>query len=175
MAFAYRIINQHSTHFITCTVHQWVDVFSRKAYADIFLDSIRHCQQSKGLKVYGWVIMTNHVHLIIRSDEQNLSDVIRDFKKFTATQIVNAIASNDKESRRQWLLWLLKKGDAICFWEEGYHGEEIWSQSFLESKLNYIHPNPVRACIVEKGEEYIYSSCCDYYGNRNGLLEINCL
>ena len=125
MGFAYRIVNQHSTHFITCTVYQWVDVFSRKAYRDIFLDSIRYCQQSKGLKVYGWVIMTNHVHLIIGSDEQNLSDILRDFKKYTATQIVKAIANNEKESRKQWLLWLLNKGDSICFWEEGYHGEEI--------------------------------------------------
>ncbi len=150
MGFAYRIINQHNTHFITCTVYQWVDVFSRKTYADIFLDSIRYCQQSKGLKVYGWVIMTNHVHLIIGSDEQNLSDIIRDFKKFTATQIIKTITSNEKESRKHWLLWLLKKADRICFWEEGYHGEEVWSQDFLESKLNYIHQNPVRAGFVEK-------------------------
>jgi REP element-mobilizing transposase RayT len=116
--------------------------------------------------------MTNHVHLIIGSDEQNLSDIIRDFKKYTATQIVKAIANNEKESRKQWLLWLLKKEDSICFWEEGYHGEEIWSQAFLQSKLDYIHLNPVRAGIVEKAEEYLYSSSCDYYGNRNGLLQI---
>ena len=173
MGFAYKITNQHNTHFITCTVYQWVDVFSRKAYADIFLDSIRYCQQAKGLKVYGWVIMTNHVHLIIGSDEQCLSDVIRDFKKYTATQIVKSIASNERESRKHWLLWLLRKGESICFWEEGYHGEEIWSQGFLESKLDYIHLTPVRAGIVEKSEEYLYSSSCDYYGNRKGLLEIS--
>ena len=63
-------------------------------------------------------------------------------------------------------MWLLKKGDAICFWEEGYQGEEIWSQDFLETKLNYTHPNPVRTGVVEKGEEYLYSSCCDYYGKE---------
>jgi putative transposase len=80
MPFAYKIYDQHRPHFITCTVHQWVDVFSRKQYADIFLDSIRYCQANKGLKVYAWVIMTNHLHLIIGSHTHPLSDIIRDFK-----------------------------------------------------------------------------------------------
>jgi putative transposase len=173
MPFAYRIYDQHRPHFITCTVHQWVDVFSRKQYAEIFLDSIRYCQANKGLKVYGWVIMTNHVHLIIGSNTHPLSDIIRDFKKFTATQIVKAIAANDKESRRKWLLWLFKKDNSIWFWEEGYHGEVIESQAFFESKLQYIHQNPVRAGIVVKAEEYLYSSACDYYGNRKGLLQLS--
>jgi putative transposase len=80
--------------------------------------------------------------------------------------------ANDKESRKRWLLWLLKKDDNIWFWEEGYHGEEIWSREFFESKLNYIHLNPVIAGIVEKEEEYLLSSCGDYYGTRKGDLDL---
>jgi hypothetical protein len=57
--------------------------------------------------------------------------------------------------------------------EEGYHGEIIEFQAFFESKLQYIHQNPVRAGIVVKAEEYLYSSACDYYGNRKGLLALN--
>ena len=117
--------------------------------------------------------MTNHVHLIIRSKKENLSDTIRDFKKFTATKIVGAIEANPRESRKRWLLWLLRKEDHIWFWEEGYHAEEITSQDFYESKLNYIHLNPVRAGIVEKEEEYLYSSCADHYGTRKGLLTLS--
>ena len=70
------------------------------------------------------------------------------------------------------MLWLLKKEDHIWFWEEGYHGEEIRSREFFNSKVNYIHLNPVRAGIVEKEEDYILSSCCDFYGSRKGLLEL---
>jgi putative transposase len=62
--------------------------------------------------------------------------------------------------------------DHIWFWEEGYHGEEVTSKSFLDSKVNYIHLNPVRAGIVEKEEEYILSSCVDFYGTRKGFLEL---
>lgn len=110
--------------------------------------------------------------MIVGSDKEKLSDIIRDLKKFTSTKIIEAIKENEKESRRSWLLWLLQKDDGLIFWQEGYHGEEIITQSFFDSKVNYIHMNPVRAGIVEKEEEYVYSSCGDYYGTRKGLLEL---
>ena len=159
MSFAYKIYDQHSRYYVTFTVHQWADIFTRSLYADIVLDSLRFCQKEKGLKIYAWVIMSNHIHLILRSETNNLSDIIRDFKKFTSSKIVEAIETNQKESRRNWLLWLLKKDDKIWFWEEGYHGVKITSLDFFETKLNYIHLNPVRAKIVERAEYYYYSSC----------------
>jgi REP element-mobilizing transposase RayT len=110
--------------------------------------------------------------MIVSSSKGKLSDTIRDFKKFTAAKIVKAIEDNPKESRKRWLLWLLKKEGNIWFWEEGYHGEEIVTKEFFDSKLEYIHMNPVRAGIVEKEEEYVYSSCGDYYGTRKGFLAL---
>ncbi len=118
MAYAYRIYDQHGCYFITCTVDQWVDVFTKREYVDILLDSLRYCQKNKGLLIYGWVIMTNHLHLIVGTERDKLSDIIRDFKKFTATKIVEAIETNPKESRKKWLLWLLKKDEGICFWKK---------------------------------------------------------
>ena len=172
MAFTYRIYNQQGVYFITCTVNQWVDVFTRKEYINILLDSLRYCQKQKGLEILSWVVMTNHIHLIISTHKDNLSDIIRDFKKFTASQIVNAISENTKESRKSWLLWLLKKDDEITFWQEGYHAEEITGIYFFNVKQDYIHFNPVRAGLVEKEEEYLYSSCGQIYGVRKGLLEL---
>jgi putative transposase len=172
MAFAYTVKDQFGLYFVTFTVHQWADVFTRRGYADIIIESLKFCQKEKGLRIYAYVIMSNHIHLIIQSSQTPLSDIIRDFKKFTATQIVNAIKENPIESRKSWLLWLFKKEEKIWFWEEGYHGEEIFSKAFFDTKLKYIHQNPVRAGIVEKEEEYLLSSCGDYYGIRKGLLEL---
>ena len=172
MSFVYKIYDQHSMYYVTFTVHQWADVFTCSIYIDIVIDSIRFYQKEKGLKIYAWVIMSNHIHLIWRSETNNLSDIIRDFKKFTSRKIVKAIESNQKESLRNWLLWLLKKDDTIWFWEEGYHGVEITSLEFFETKLNYIHLNPVRAKIVERAEDYYYSSCADYLGVRKGILDV---
>ena len=159
MALTYRIYDQQGVYFITCTVNQWVDVFTRREYIDKLLESLRYCQKQKGLEIFSWVIMSNHIHLIIGTHQDNLSDIIRDFKKFTSSKIVEAIKENPKESRKNWLLWLLKKQDNILFWQEGYHAEEITSMEFYSVKQDYIHYNPVRAGLVEKEEDYLYSSC----------------
>jgi putative transposase len=172
MGYAYKVYDQENIHFITCTVHQWADVFTRKDYVNILLDSIRYCQANKGLKVYAWVLMTNHLHMIVSSKTGKLSDTIRDFKKYTATKLVEAINQNPKESRKRWLLWLLKKEERLWFWEEGYHPKEVRTKEFFDIKAKYLHLNPVRAGIVEKEEEYLYSSCGDFYGTRKGLLEL---
>ena len=125
---------------------------------------------------------TNHIHLIVQSDKVPLSDIIRDFEtglatQFTSTQIIRAIENNPQESRKNWLLWLFEKeriglATQIWFWEEGYHGEEIYSEEFFMTKLSYIHMNPVRAGLVVKEEEYLNSSCGDYYGYRKGEIDL---
>lgn len=100
----YKIRDQQAIHFITFAVVEWVDVFTRKAYRDILIDSLRHCQEQKGLVLYAWCIMSNHVHLLASAKENNLSDLLRDFKKFTSKQILAAIQSNETESRKDWML-----------------------------------------------------------------------
>ncbi|HTF82404.1 MAG TPA: transposase [Cytophagales bacterium] len=173
MAFAYSIKDPGAVHFVTFTVHQWADVFTRQLYIDEFLSSIKYCQEHKGLEVYAWVVMSNHVHMILRAQDENLSDVIRDLKKYTSKNIYKAIADHPKESRKEWLLRVLSHEDRIWFWEEGYHGEQIFDVGFYESKLNYIHMNPVRAGIVEKEEEYLNSSASAIYGTRAGKINLS--
>ena len=83
MGNTYSIRDQKAQYFVTFTVHQWIDVFTRPIYVDIILESIRYFQQNKGLQVYAWVIMSNHMHMIISTKTGKLSDIIRDFKKYT--------------------------------------------------------------------------------------------
>ena len=173
MGFAYNIKDQGAVHYVIFTVHQWADVFTRDMYVDELLNSLRYCQSQKGLEVFAWVIMTNHMHMIIRAKDENLSDVIRDFKKFTSKAIYKAIIENEKESRKEWLLKVLNYNGKIWFWEEGYHGEEIFSSEFYDSKVSYLHLNPVRAGIVEKEEDYLNSSAGEFFGLRKSKLELS--
>ena len=172
MAETYRIYDPGGVYFVTFTVHQWVDVFTRPLYVELLLENLRYCQQNKGLQIYSWVVMSNHCHFILSVNTGNLADLIRDFKKHTAKVLVKAIENNDKESRREWLPLILKKDGRIWFWEAGYHGEEIRTKPFFDSKMRYIHLNPVRAGLVEKEEEYLWSSCGAVYGVRKGLLDL---
>ncbi len=172
MKKGYEIHDPFGIYFITSTVHQWVDVFTRRQYIDVLVDSLRYCQKEKGLEIYAWVIMTNHIHLIVRSKTGRLGDTMRDFKKFTAKSLFESIKENPQESRKNWMLWLLQKEEGVCFWEEGYHPVAIRSSKFYKIKRNYLHKNPVKVGIVEKEEEYVWSSCGDVYGVRKGPIEL---
>ena len=176
MKEGYVIRDQSKPHFITATVVDWVDVFSRKNYKDCIIESLNFCIKNKGMILFGFVIMSNHIHLIIQSEDEKLSDLIRDFKKFTAKTILNKIESGP-ESRADWML---KRFEFACkshtrnekyqFWQYGSHPEEIFSEKFMWSKLDYIHMNPIRAGIVFKASNYRYSSASNYV-NDEGIIE----
>jgi len=105
----HKINNQQGLHFITCTVVGWVDVFTRKKYKDILCESLSYCISNKGLIVHAYVIMSNHVHLIVRASEgYDLSDIIRDFKTYTSKSIITEVLQETEESRSEWMLRLFK-------------------------------------------------------------------
>jgi putative transposase len=177
----YQIRNQQALHFITFAVVQWVDVFTRKEYSDIVVESLIYCRKNKGLKIHAWCIMSNHLHLILSVDEnKSLSDILRDFKKFTSSSIVKAIENNHQESRRNWMLWIFKKAGEENkrnkdhqFWQQDNHPIELSTNEMIDQRLNYLHENPVKSGAVRNAEEYIYSSALDYYTTENGLIEID--
>ena len=118
--------------------------------------------------------------MLVQSKQNNLSDIIRDFKKFTSQRIIQSIEKNKQESRRSWLLWLFTKEKAegekpasYRFWQADNHAEECLTLPFIWQKLHYIHNNPVRAGVVSKAEEYLKSSAADYfYGRQVGRIKI---
>ena len=178
MADAYQIKNQTGLYFLTLQVVGWTDIFTRKCYRDIIIDSFVYCRKSKGLKVYSYVIMSNHVHCIV-SAENNLSDVVRDFKKFTSKEILKLVNENTQESRKEWLLMIFKyhakfnkRVEKFQFWTHENHAVELTSNEMIESRINYIHQNPVKAGYVEQEHEFIYSSAKNFAGLIN-LMEID--
>ncbi|HEY9115197.1 MAG TPA: transposase [Bacteroidales bacterium] len=175
----YKIRNQQGLYFITFAVVEWVDVFTRQQYRDIVLDSLNFCIKQKGLRLFAWVIMSNHVHFIASANEENkLSDILRDFKKFTAVKILEAIRNNPQESRKEWMLAIFRlKGKENArnttnqFWRQENHPKELTDNMMIEQKLDYLHNNPVAAGLVENAEDYLYSSARNYSGMK-GLIKI---
>ena len=122
--------------------------------------------------------MSNHIHCIV-SANNNLSDVVRDFKKFTSKEILKLVNENTKESRKEWLLMIFKyhakfnkRVEMFQFWTHENHAVELTSNEMIESRVNYIHQNPVRAGYVAQEHEYIYSSAKNFAGLIN-LMEID--
>ena len=176
----YKIRDQSATHFLTFSIMGWIDIFSRQRYRDLILDSFNFCRGHKKLKVGAYVIMSNHIHTIWTASDNNLSDIVRDFKTFTSKAITDAIEM-ETESRRDWLLYMFKfyanrtaANDKYKVWTGNNHPEEIHSELFLKTKLNYIHENPVRAGLVAEPSHYLYSSAANYI-DKKGLIEIDLL
>lgn len=174
MGFKYAI-RSDKLHFLTHTVVDWIDVFTRRELAEIVVNSLNYCVEKKGLEVYVWCLMPSHLHMIARTAEgakDDLSDVMRDFKKFTSKEVVNAI-SDINESRKEWLTKHFQTGpNSFQVWQEGMHPIELFSNKFMDQKMEYIHNNPVEAGIVYEPRQYVLSSARDYYENKKGLVNI---
>lgn len=161
MSEKYKVRDQDRPYFITFAVESWVDVFTRQVYRDILLGSLRHCQSEKGLIIYAWCLMTNHIHLIVgRRGESSIEEIVRDFKKFTSVQVCRAIESNAQESRKSWMLRLFqsaaldsKKHIKYKFWQNDYHLVELFSNELVDQKLEHIHDNAVKEGMVDKPED----------------------
>ena len=169
MSHAYRISDQEAAYFLTFQIVGWVDIFTRKIYRDIAIESLTYCQQHKGLQLYAYVIMSNHIHLLTQSETGDISGFVRDFKNFTSRKILEVMETS-VESRRDWLKIVfayhgkLKPKQINQIWTHENHAELIYSQQFVAQKVNYIHKNPVRAGIVDVAENYLYSSARNYAG-----------
>ena len=176
----YRIADQHACYFLTMTVVYWIDIFSRREYRDVVVDALNHCTKAKGLSIYAWVIMSNHVHLVARCKAPHeMSGFLRDFKKFTSKKILEEIMAIN-ESRREWLLDKFGfearrtgRADKYKLWKDDNHAIDLENNNIdVMEKIDYIHNNPVRAGIVNYPDEYVYSSAIAYSGKWKGLVKV---
>ena len=150
-----RFGDNYVPHFVTFSVVNWVDALSRPMYKDILVNSLKHCIEEKEMNLHAWVIMSNHVHLIISSETKKLDAIMRDMKKYTAMRLLEEIGNNSRESRRSWMMWLFESAGRVNpnnkvhqFWQQDNYPVQLMSMDMATLKLNYIHDNPVMACIV---------------------------
>lgn len=176
MSTGYKIGKDDGAYFITLQIVGWVDIFTRKIYRDIVIECIKYCQTKKGLNLFAYVIMSNHIHMLAQSEQDNLSGFIRDFKHYTSQRFLEVLFDGH-ESRRDWMEIVfayhgkLKSKQTYQIWTHESHAEHIFSQKFVEQKINYIHQNPVRNGLVDKAEDYRYSSARNY-ADMESILDI---
>ncbi|AHM59888.1 transposase [Flammeovirgaceae bacterium 311] len=161
----YRKTYEGGLFFITCTVVDWLDVFTRTEYADELLNNLKYCQQHKGLELFAYVVMPNHIHMVASRAAGQMGDLLRDFKSFTAKRIILQIRDNPQESRKEWLLQQFsyhgrhqQHHKEYLFWQKTNYPVDITDAGMLEQKIEYIHQNPVRAGYVDEPQHWRYSS-----------------
>lgn len=180
MSSKYKVYDHEIPIFVTSTTVGWVDALSREQYKEIVCKSLLHCIDKKGLLLHAWVIMSNHIHLIISARPgYKIGNIMRDFKKFTSLEILAAIAANSHESRRKWMLNMFEFAGAnnnsnehYQFWQQEYHPVTLDTEEKLRDRFFYLHNNPVTAGIVWFPQHYKYSSAIDYFEEKPGLLPL---
>jgi len=144
-------LNKGQLYFITPTIQNWYYIFDRHNRWQIIADSIKFCQKNKGLEVFAYVFMLNHLHLIVKSPD--IIGFLRDFKKFTSKKLIENI--NETEPN---VLELFKMDGGYHFWKYDNFPKAIESEKFFLQKVNYIHDNPVSNGYVRRPEDWRWSS-----------------
>ena len=168
----YKIYEPTHPHFVTFTILHWIPIFTRKESVDIVLKSIQFLQEHHNLKLYAYVILENHLHMVLSSDDLHKS--MESFKKFTAVEILKLLHKNNVTSILDQLAFYKKahhNEKSFQVWEEGYQPKLLQNDMMMKSKIDYIYQNPVKRGYVEEAKYWRYSSAVDYEG-MNGLLEI---
>jgi hypothetical protein len=129
----------------------------------------------------GYCIMTSHAHMIIGTQGKKLNDIMRDMKRHTSLHLKDAIQNHQSESRRDWILWMMKRAGKknsnnfnFQLWQQDNHPIQLKNLGMAHQKLEYTHYNPVEAGIVTKPEDYLYSSARSYLGMK-GMIEVTLL
>lgn len=166
-------------YFVTCTCIRWIDMFTRDRYRHIITDSLKYSQDNNGLVIYAWVLMTNHLHLIVRqSGATPIGKILGEFKSFTSKQVKKNLQTDVEESRRDWLWYMFERAgiynannlDFQLWQQDGSHPVLLDTREKLFQRLYYTHQNPVRAGFVTEAEHWRWSSAVDYCGGE-GILK----
>ena len=178
MSREYKFLDKDQLYFVSFSVVDWIDLFIRNEYKNILIRSWEHCIRHKGMELYGYCIMTSHVHMIIGSQQKSLEDIMRDMKRHTSLQLKDAIRNHPSESRKDLILCMMEKaGKKNCnnsnfqLWQQDNHPIQLKNLKMAHQKLDYTHYNPVEAGFVSKPEDYLYSSARNYLGMK-GLIDV---
>jgi len=168
----YKIHEPTHPHFVTCTILHWLPIFTRKESVQIVVDCLNFLKTQDNLKVYAYVILENHLHMVVQSDD--LQKSMESFKKYTAKEILALLKKENVKTLLEQFKFYKKahhKEKEYQVWEEGYQPKLMQTDAMMIVKIKYIHENPVKRGYVDEAMHWRYSSARDYEGIE-GLIEV---
>jgi len=163
-------------YYITTVVYNRLRIFTRPSFIVPLFDSLNFYRYKQSFKLLGYVIMPDHIHLLIWPYGQStVSDIMRDYKEFTAKRVIRQA---EVEGIREWVVAFQRAGQETSrsenkVWQDSYWDENVYTESFLRQKLNYMHENPIRAGLVKDPAAYPYSSYRNYELGEEWMIQID--
>jgi putative transposase len=137
--------------FVTFSCYQRRDHLENAAARDLFEEALARMCRCHQFDVFGYVVMPEHVHLLLGEPAKNLLAVALQALKIS-------VSKRAKESP---------------FWQARYYDFNVFTWSKRVEKLDYIHWNPVKRGLVEKPEDWLWSSCRYYQTGVEGRVKIS--
>jgi REP element-mobilizing transposase RayT len=163
----YKIYEPTHPHFLTCTILNWLPIFTRKESVDILIQSFKHLQKEDNFKLYAYVVLENHIHLVASSND--ITKSMRYFKSYTAKEILKLLQKENVTTILEQLSFYKKAHKTTAtyqIWQEGIQPKLMQTDAMMISKIKYIQRG-----YVDESVHWRYSSARDY-GGIEGLLEI---
>jgi REP element-mobilizing transposase RayT len=168
----YKVYDNAYPHFLTCTIVDWLPVFTRPDAVQILFDSWSFLQREGRMKLFAYVVLENHVHFIASGNE--LGKEVGDFKSYTARRIIDQLQSANARTILDQLAFRKarhKTDRDYQLWQEGSHPQQITSDEMMRQKIEYIHYNPVKRGYVDEPVHWRYSSARNY-ARQTGLIDV---
>ena len=161
-------------YFVTASVIEWIPLFKYPKYAEIVLNSLSWMQEQKRLLLFAFAIMPTHIHLLIKPENQSISETVQQFGSFTAHEILKKVREDGKT---EWLTTFEQERrdprHKHSIWQD-IQAKNIFSMAVLEQKMEYIHQNPIAKDwkLAANRADYAYSSAGYYDDGRKPIIEI---
>ena len=149
-------------YFFTATCNNWQNFLQAAEYQQIIFDSLTHFTENELCSIYGFVIMPNHIHLVIGILPENTKSFQQQFLKYTSQQIIRAMKKTEAPLLNKMIS--TQSDRAYHFWERRPKWKSIMHTDMFWQKLRYIHNNPLQGkwSLVSSPQDYSASSASSY-------------
>ena len=160
--------------YVTVVTHNRVPVFRSPQACQFLIDAISKAMATYPLKLIGYAVMPDHLHLIVNPLEQNIEMVLKQIKGASAHHIIAWLRAEGYERFLEKLKLDIqqKRSHQYALWMKRFFPVELWSIKFVQQKLQYVHNNPVSAGLCKHPAEWKWSSYRAYFPHEPGSVPI---
>ncbi|MCH7725817.1 MAG: hypothetical protein IH991_04955 [Planctomycetes bacterium] len=161
----YRFYSDGAVYFVTFSIVEWLPVFVSEQACKIVTNSLNFCHHKKGMRINAYVIMPTHFHGIFfheSFDAKRLEAVVTEFRKFTGRQLCDFCEQHMPTCFSETFRKAAGDDRERRFWQPSRHPEQIETESFWRSKIDYLHENPCRKGFVPRADFWRFSSANDW-------------
>lgn len=178
MSVRKKIQEPNGVFFITFTCARWLHLFSLTDGYDAVYKWFDYLKM-RGHYIIGYVIMSNHVHVMIgfRTSYTSINTIVSNGKRFMAYELVKRLEMQNKKEMLELLASYVTKTERLqkqkhIVFQPSFDWKECYSLPFMKQKVDYMHLNPCKASLVKMPEDYAHSSAKYYYTGEQGVYPV---